>query len=288
MSGGEPRFPLVAVEVAAADADETAALLVELGAEGVEVRDEMTTPPGPAPGRALLRGSFADAAAAAAARQELRALGLSAELDEVVGDAWRDAYKEHFVPFSLAPGLVVAPPWLPRPDGAVLVLDPGRAFGTGLHATTQLAAAELERRRDAYRGRAVLDVGTGSGILALAAILWGAAEAVGVDNDPEAIEVAGENAERNALADRAHLVVGELAAVSRRFPAVVANIQTAVLVPLASELAAATEPGGLLVLSGVLEPEEEEILAAYRAAFEHLGTTMRDGWIAVALRRARA
>jgi ribosomal protein L11 methyltransferase len=281
----EPRFPLLAVEVAAGDADEVAAELVELGADGVEVRDETTTPAGPGPGRALLRASFADEAASAAAQEALAARGIAASHDVIVGDAWRDAYKEHFHPFELAPGLTVAPPWVERPPGAVLVLDPGRAFGTGLHATTQLAAAALERRRQAFENRVLLDVGTGSGILALAALAWGAARAIGVDNDREAIEVARENAARNRLEGRAELAVAELGTVSGRFPAVVANIQTAVLVPLAGELARVCEPGALLVLSGVLEGERDEILAAYDRRFEHLETTTRDGWIALALRR---
>src|SRR5688500_11541481 len=191
----EPRFPLLALEVAAGDADDVAAELCELGAEGVEVRDEGTAPPGPAPGRALLRASFADDEAARSAREALAARGIAAALDAIVGGAWRDAHQEPVHPFERAPGLTVAPPWVERPSGQVLVLDPGRAFGTGLHATTQLAAAALERRRDAYRGRVLLDVGTGSGILALAALAWGAARVMGVDNDPEAIEVARENAE---------------------------------------------------------------------------------------------
>jgi ribosomal protein L11 methyltransferase len=96
--------------------------------------------------------------------------------------------------------------------------------------------------------------------------------------------VALENAARNGLSARARLIVAEQ--VSGKFPAVVANIQTAVLVPLAADLAERCEPGGLLVLSGVLAAEEDEVLAAYRGAFAHVETTARDGWIAIALTRA--
>jgi ribosomal protein L11 methyltransferase len=178
-----------------------------------------------------------------------------------VGDAWRDAWKEHFRPFEVAPGLVIKPPWeaYEGPAKVVLELEPGRAFGTGLHETTSLVAGVLAGR--ALAGEAVLDVGTGSGILALLALKLGAARARATDVDPDAILVARENAARNALALEAD--TAPLGAIEGTFPIVVANIEARVLVPMAKELAKKVAPGGILVLSGILVPQKEEVRAAY-------------------------
>src|SRR5262249_15006774 len=129
---------------------------------------------------------------------------LTPRFEEVVGDAWRDAWKEHFAPFALTPRITVVPPWAaPRPapplNGWILELKPARSFGTGLHASTALICGILEERSDELVGRGVLDVGTGSGILALAALLYGASRALAIDNDPDVIQVVNENAARNGL-----------------------------------------------------------------------------------------
>ena len=115
-----------------------------------------------------------------------------------MGDAWRDEWKKHFVPFRLTPRITVRPPWeayQPR-DASEIVLDlePGRAFGTGLHATTALVARALEARATELSGIELLDVGTGSGILALVALALGAARVRAIDIDPDAAEVTLENA----------------------------------------------------------------------------------------------
>ncbi len=147
----------------------------------------------------------------------------------MIGDAWRDAWKEHFAPFALTPHITVVPPWstapFDLPPGAMrLELEPGRAFGTGLHATTSLVAEILDASGEALRGHEVLDLGTGSGILALTALLLGASRALAIDVDPDVIEVVRENAERNCLASRIEAREGTLASVDRPFPWVLANI----------------------------------------------------------------
>lgn len=314
MADGEAalaRYPFVAVNVSADRADEVSALLFELGATGVEERDDQTLVRGPGEGRVTLVGSFDSHAEAesAIAALERAVEGGAARLEEVVGDAWRDAWKEHFAPFSLTPRIVVAPPWVPRdeipvgPGQAVLELEPGRAFGTGLHATTALVAELLDARAAAVAGRDVLDVGAGSGILALVALKLGAARAVAVDTDPEAVEVARENAARNGLADRIEVHAGGVERAGRAFPCVLANIEARVLRPLAAAIAAAVAPGGLLVLSGILAHEHDAIVATYEGLappepdagpLVHVETrrrstdagTSRDDWVAIAFERA--
>jgi ribosomal protein L11 methyltransferase len=265
----EPRYPFVAVDALPGESDAVAAALFELGATGVEERDASTLVRGAGPDKVTLVGSFATRAEAEAAIAELSGVvpGGAPRLEEVVGDAWRDAWKEHFAPFALTPHVTVVPPWSARPElepGAMLLeLEPGRAFGTGLHATTALVAEVLSASRDALAGREVLDVGTGSGILALVALLHGASRAVAIDVDPDVIEVVRENAARNGLGDRVEARAGTVEAVTRTFPWVLANIEARVLKPLASELGRVLAPGGTLVLSGILESEHDEIVRLY-------------------------
>src|SRR5277367_6072017 len=139
MSSDEVRYPFVAVDAAPDASDEIAAALFDLGATGVEERDASTLVRGATAEKVTLVGSFAtreEADAAILALADAVPDG-SPRLEEVVGDAWRDAWKEHFAPFALTPHITVVPPWVPRPDPAegatILELEPGRAFGTGLH-----------------------------------------------------------------------------------------------------------------------------------------------------------
>ncbi|WP_437956253.1 50S ribosomal protein L11 methyltransferase [Sorangium sp. So ce119] len=275
----EPRYPFVAVDVPEPEADEIAAALFELGATGVEQRDEQTLVRGALSGQVTLVASFEDHDEANAAIATLAELDppLAARLEEVVGDAWRDAWKEHFAPFALTPTITVVPPWVehaPRGEGErALLLEPGRAFGTGLHATTALVAELLDEHAAELRGREILDVGTGSGILALVALLLGAERAVAIDNDDDVIEVVRENAARNGLEGRVDASAGVVEAVTRRFPWVVANIEARVLRPMAPELARVLEPGGRLILSGILESERDDLVARYTSLqLEHVAT----------------
>jgi len=284
----EPRFPFVVVDVAPDEADEASALLFELGAEGVEERDATTLVKG-TPGRATLVASFASHDGA---RDAIAALSPSwgPRLEEVVGDAWRDAWKEHFRPFPLCAGIVVRPPWEAydaKPGERVLELEPGRAFGTGLHETTSLVAAALARRADELAGRELLDVGCGSGILALVALLLGASRARAIDNDPDVIDVVRENAVRNGLAARLEVDATDVAALDGAYAAVVANIEADVLVRLAEPIAARCAPGGLLVLSGILAPQSDRVRGAY-GAFDLVDAPARGEWVALVLRRSGA
>ena len=284
---GEPRYPFVHVDVAPDDVDETSALLFELGAEGVEERDETTLVKNAVVGKVTLVGAFRAREDADAAIAELDA-SLSPRYEEVVGDAWRDAWKEHYKPYAIAEGLVVRPPWEPYEAKAgekVLELEPGRAFGTGLHETTRLVARAIRAHSAELQGKLVIDVGCGSGILALAALALGAARAIAVDNDPEAIDVTRENAARNSLSDRVLASTTDVAALDEDAPLVLANIEARVLIPMAEDLKRRVAPGGLLLLSGILVPQKDDVRAAY-ADMELLDAPALGEWVLLALRKA--
>lgn len=281
----EPRFPFVHVTVSPDDADLVSSELFDLGAEGVEERDESTLQKAESSGKVTLVASFSSEEAAKEALESLDP-SYGGHIEVVVGDGWRDAWKEHFRPFAVAPGLVVRPPWETyeaKPGEKVLELEPGRAFGTGLHETTSLVCTALAERKSALEGAELLDVGTGSGILALCALMLGAKSAVCTDNDGDVIPVVFENAERNGFADRVKASTDELSAVPGTFPIVVANIEARVLIPMASELSAKVAKGGLLVLSGILLPQEEDVIRAY-APFAVEAAPKKGEWVAIVLR----
>src|SRR5262249_50900336 len=153
-------------------------------------------------GRVTLVASFEDDESAAEAVEAFRDR-YAAHVEHVVGDAWRDEWRKYFKPTRLGERLVIRPSWEPfeKQDGdVVLVIDPGRAFGAGLHETTRLVLRAIDAR--IRGGERVLDVGCGSGILAIGALLLGAGDAVATDVDPEAVEVTNENAVLNGVADR--------------------------------------------------------------------------------------
>jgi ribosomal protein L11 methyltransferase len=285
---GEPRYPFVHVDVAPDDVDEISALLFELGAEGVEERDETTLAKSAASGKVTLVGAFATREDAETAIGELEP-SLNPRYEEVVGDAWRDAWKEHYKPYAIAEGLVVRPPWEPYEpkDGEkVLELEPGRAFGTGLHETTRLVARAIKANAAEVQGKLAIDVGCGSGILALSAVALGAERAIAIDNDPEAIDVTRENAARNGLTDRIDASTTDVAALDATAPLVLANIEARVLVPMAPDLKRRVAPGGLLLLSGILVPQKDEVRAAY-ADMELVDAPSLGEWVLLALRKSR-
>jgi ribosomal protein L11 methyltransferase len=283
---GEPRYPFVHVDVAPDDVDEISALLFELGAEGVEERDETTLAKNASSGKVTLVGAFPTRAEAESAIAELDA-ALAPRYEEVVGDAWRDAWKEHYKPYAIAEGLVVRPPWEAYEAKAgekVLELEPGRAFGTGLHETTRLVARAIQAHAAEVQGKLAIDVGCGSGILALAAVALGAERAIAVDNDPEAIDVTRENAARNGLEARIDASTTDVAALDASAPLVLANIEARVLVPMAPDLKKRVAPGGLLLLSGILVPQKDEVRAAY-TDMELIDAPSLGEWVLLALRK---
>jgi ribosomal protein L11 methyltransferase len=276
------------------DAAELAeSLLHDAGCAGLEVRDADTKPmPGqraPAPGSALLVAFFMEKAEADDASASLReewpslAVDVVAQKDEDWSEAWKRQVKS-----TQVGRLWVGPPWdAPGAPAHLvkLVIEPGMAFGTGDHPTTRFCLGAVDEAMAALPGADVLDVGTGSGVLAMAARRLGAGRVVGTDNDPVAIRVAIENAELNHI-ERVEFSTKPLENVPGTFPLVLANIHANVLVELAPLLVAKLAPKGRLYLAGILVPQVDEVLTAYVMAGLYLREQKVDGeWALLSLQR---
>jgi ribosomal protein L11 methyltransferase len=243
-----------------------------------------------------------------AVRRELGALGLASALRTRWRreEEWAEAWKRFFGVERVGRRLVVCPTWIdyaPRAEEVVIRLDPGMAFGTGQHPTTRLCLEALESRLrpgQEVPGRAragprlgapvwVLDVGTGSGILAIAAALLGAARVIALDVDPVAVGVARQNVLLNGVEGRVQVVEGSLAvsgplpsAEAPRFDVVLANVTSVGITEMAPALARALAPGGTLIASGIGDAS----VAVCRDALERAGLSVldeahRDGWCAL-------
>jgi ribosomal protein L11 methyltransferase len=214
---------------------------------------------------------------------------------------WAGAWKRHLGILRIGQGIVIRPSWRRhrRQLGeTVVAMDPGMAFGTGLHPTTRLCLAAIERwagegrlvRGGARDGRArLLDVGCGSGILAITACLLGAGEALGIDTDPLAVEATRANARRNRVARRLRARRGSLPAAAGPFDLVAANLVASLLVALAVDLAAELAPGGRLIASGIFVDREADVREALESA--GLPVVRRDGegdWVALESQRRPA
>ena len=204
---------------------------------------------------------------------------------------WADAWKQHFPVLRIGRRIVIRPTWRRhrrQPDDVVLALDPGMAFGTGLHPTTRLCLAGLERVADEGRlGARVLDVGCGSGILSIAAARLGARSVLGVDTDPIAVEASEANARRNRVRRIVGARAGSLPSGEAAFDLVLANLIASVLVTLAPGLAAELRPGGVLLASGIFRDREDEVRAAFASAGLAVERRDADGdWIALEAVRA--
>lgn len=221
----------------------------------------------------------------AAASAQVDGVALGVVQARPVQDAdWVRLTQAQFQPSCIADGLWIVPTWHtpPEPDALCIRLDPGAAFGTGTHPTTRLCLRWLARARP--RG-AVLDYGCGSGILAIAAAKLGAAAATGCDIDPQALPVAQANAALNDVSAR---FVAPDALGPQRFDVVLANILASPLKLLAPMLLARVASGGALVLSGILERQADELIAAYAAHDPALPLAVaeaEDGWVCLAGRR---
>ena len=204
---------------------------------------------------------------------------------EIADEDWLESWKAQFTPIHVG-RFLVRPTWTTDldADGAIeLVLDPGMAFGTGLHPTTQQCLEALSTV--AVEGKSLLDVGTGSGILAIGAAKRGAMPVVAVDTDELAVEAARENATRNGVA--IPVAMGSAADVPGRFDVVIANIVSPVLQTIASDLVSRLAPGGMLILAGISEPNEGETARAFARAGMRtcVDRSLRQDWVAVALKR---
>ena len=207
--------------------------------------------------------------------------------ERVEDQAWERAWMDDFQPQRFGERLWVCPSWCepPDPNGVILALDPGLAFGTGTHPTTALCLEWLDGQPLA--GATIVDYGCGSGILAIAALLLGAERAVAVDNDPQALIATRDNAERNGIAPERLVTClpGELPA-GIRAEVVVANILAGPLQQLAPTLNGLCAEGGRLALSGILNEQAEAVAAAYRPWFTLTAPTTRAEWVRLDGRKA--
>ncbi|MGE3856588.1 MAG: 50S ribosomal protein L11 methyltransferase [Dehalococcoidia bacterium] len=303
MPSADQRWVEVVARVAPDDVDAVSDALMQAGAEGVSIEpairvddnadfhyEELDEP-------SLVRATFPSLSAGAprrALRRRLDALALSAPLPrlrirEVGLHAWAEEWKRFYHVQHIGPRLVVRPSWEPyepQPGEVVVELDPGTAFGTGQHETTRLCLVAIEAEQ--HGPVDVLDVGTGSGILAIAGALLGARRVRAIDNDPETIAIARENAAMNGVAERIEFAAGSLpGAPERGAPMIgepvlrwpwpgeppeaccdvlVANISSTVNIAMLPAYARAIRPGGTVILSGFIARDADEVTDAVRAA----------------------
>ena len=199
---------------------------------------------------------------------------------DIADEDWERAWMDQFKPMPFGRRLWIYP-WNIEPpvdDSVIVRLDPGLAFGSGTHPTTALCLEWLDSLELA--GKRVIDFGCGSGILAIAALKLGAAAAVGVDNDPQALTASADNAERNDVGDRLALFLPEDFA-GEPADVFVANILAGPLGELAPTFAAAAKPGAPFAISGILQGQQDELLARYAEWFDALRVDTREDWVRI-------
>jgi ribosomal protein L11 methyltransferase len=257
------RHPFVTVRLRPEQLELAQLRLWELGATGLEERDETTLVREEASGQAVVVAAFPDEAAAQYALEEIRE-DYEAEIVYVPREDWATEWRRGFGAQRIGKRLLLHPSWeeaQSKPGDVVLTIDPENAFGSGDHETTRLVLRLLDHR--VAGGERVLDVGCGSGVLSIAALRLGAASAVAIDIDEDAAVVARRNAELNGVASRVEVSTRPLSDIDGVYEIVLANIETRVLMHMPKDLQARIALGGILVLSGILRTERDELLAAY-------------------------
>ena len=206
---------------------------------------------------------------------------------------WAEKWKANFKPLHATARIVIKPPWEEYRKGKeeiVIVIDPGMAFGTGTHPTTQMCLQAMEELIPSFpRPPSLLDFGTGSGILAIAAQKLGAVRTLAVDIDPVAVRCARENAVANRLSRRMEFRTGSAEGLRSRFDIVMANLLPQELLKTASLLARRVSSHGVLVVSGILKGQKKEIAAAFAKEGLAIGSSKEnEGWICLVLKKHRA
>jgi len=212
---------------------------------------------------------------------------LELEMQNVADEDWSENWKKYYKPFRIGSHLVVKPTWEPyeaQDDDLIIELDPGMAFGTGTHETTNMCMQLLEKHLQ--DGMRVMDVGTGSGILAIAAARLGAKDILAIDIDPAAVKVAIENVELNGVKDQVRVVVGDLCK-SEAMPCdlAVANIVADAICMLAGPLTRHLEKDRLLICSGIIREREQDVMnAATEAGYTLFDRIEKGEWVALTLK----
>ncbi|MCI7794061.1 50S ribosomal protein L11 methyltransferase [bacterium] len=209
------------------------------------------------------------------------------ETSGVEQEDWQNAWKKYYHAMDIGSRLAIVPGWEQyETDRTVITMDPGMAFGTGTHETTSLCLETLDSL--VKGGERVLDIGTGSGILAIAALKLGAAVAEGVDIDPMCVRTAGENARRNGVQDRFTVLVGDLSdKASGQYNIITANIVAAAILSLAPHVPALMAPGARFIASGIIDTRKDEVLTGLRAAgLEPVEVKEKRGWACIICKAA--
>jgi ribosomal protein L11 methyltransferase len=207
---------------------------------------------------------------------------------------WNSAWRRFFTPQKIGETFWVTPPWVATPksvDRHVITIEPGMAFGTGTHATTRGCMEFIEKVAVSPRGGAfqALDVGTGSGILAIALVKSGAKKVWALDHDPIALKVARENLRCNKVERCVRLSAARITRVKTEFSVVVANLTAETILELAGALEAKVAPAGYMILSGILNPKANEVVRRFTmAGFRLAACKCEKEWVTLLLRRARA
>ena len=201
----------------------------------------------------------------------------------VIGEEWREKWKSFFRPTRVGTKIVVRPPWEPKsgkPSDIDVIIEPGMAFGTGLHETTRLCIRAIEECM--ADGDSVLDVGCGSGILSVIAAKLGACNIHAIDVDADAVRTTRENAEQNAVGATISATNIALADITESYELVIANILSHILIPLSADLARVVRPGGTLLLSGILDEQADRVATTFARCALVLEEQRQDGeWISM-------
>ena len=223
-------------------------------------------------------------------KERFRAENIDCVVDSIgVEDTdWNENWKKYFHTSEIGEKLVIVPSWekYDNKNGrTVLNIDPGAAFGTGTHATTSLCLSLLEKY--VTNDTEMLDIGTGSGILSIAAVLLGAQKAIGVDIDAQSVKTAKENAQINKIADRAKFIVGDLAdKISGKYKVICANIVADVIIKLFDDVEQFLADGGVFITSGIIDIRKDDVLKkADEKGFKIAEECYKDNWCAFVFKK---
>lgn len=268
--------------------------LVEMGATGIEEREAEFQQVG-------LKAYFPDEGKANQIHRSLHRYLLSLQKlhsgfpsidiqsESILERDWSENWKKFFKPLRVGSRWVIKPPWAKvrlKKDDLLIEINPGMAFGTGTHATTQLCLQALEKRLK-KRGLSALDIGTGSGILAIAASRLGASEVLGIDIDQVAVDNAKENVIRNGVSESVRIRRARIGDVRKRFDLVIANLDSKTLTRMRKTLIRRLNDRGLLILSGILKVEEEKLRQHYlpTGLLKWIETTQQREWICLTFKK---
>jgi ribosomal protein L11 methyltransferase len=290
-----PTYAKMTFRLAAALADEAAGLLVANGALGCAVAG-IARPGARARTIVTLEAYFARAQAADVARigRVMRTAGMidqraRGRLATVVDPGWATMWQRRFAPFRIGHRILIVPPWNRRrePGRISVAIKPGQAFGTGHHPSTAGALRALETALSSDRAahRTALDVGTGSGVLAIAMRMMGVARVVAIDVDEVALDNARDNAELNGCQRAIRFSAIPLRSVRGRFDLVAANILSAVLIDMAQELSRRLAPGGQMILGGILASEAAAVTRRFRKWLRLVDMKRSRGWATLVFAR---